>query len=71
MKRPVGMTGERLGEIRERLGWSQATMASWLGMEPNTVARMEAGKLPVSVTTARLAILLQEEKNQQKILAST
>lgn len=71
MRRPVGMSGTRLREIRDRLGWSQETMASWLGVARNTVARMEGGSLPVPVTTARLAILIQEEKNQQKILSDT
>jgi DNA-binding XRE family transcriptional regulator len=71
MKRPVGMSGKTLKEIRERLGWSQETMASWLGVARNTVARMESGTLPVPVTTARLAILVQDEKNQQKILSAT
>jgi DNA-binding XRE family transcriptional regulator len=71
MKRPVGMSGKTLKDIRERLGWSQETMASWLGVARNTVARMEIGTLPVPVTTARLAILVQDEKNQQKILSAT
>lgn len=71
MRRPVGMSGKTLKDIRDRLGWSQETMASWLGVARNTVARMETGKLPVPVTTARLTILIQDEKNQQKILSAT
>lgn len=69
MKKPVGMSKEKLKEIRQSQQWTQATMASWLGVARNTVARMESGEIKIPVTTARLALLVIDEKNQQKILS--
>lgn len=71
MKRARGMTGARMRELRKQAGWTQEKLASWLGVARNTVARMEAEEIGIPVTTARLLLLILDEKNQQKILSAT
>ncbi len=45
------MTGAELKEARERLGMTQAAMAEALGMQRNSVARMERGEQRIMRTT--------------------
>lgn len=40
--------------IRESLGWSQDTMADYLGIDRSSVSRIEAGKQPVTGPVRRL-----------------
>ncbi len=45
------MTGAELRRARKRLGMTQAELAEALGMQRNSIARMENGRQPVMRTT--------------------
>ncbi len=45
------MTGAELTRARKRLGMTQAKLAEVLGMQRNSVARMENGRQPIMRTT--------------------
>lgn len=54
------VTGEELRRIRRRLGLTQAGLAARLGIEANSLARLERGERAVSATLALLARLLAQ-----------
>ena len=62
------MTGEEMRRLRTRKSWTQHEMGTWLGLTRNTIARMERGELQIPETVSRLAQLVMDEKNRQKIL---
>jgi len=60
------MTGAELKKARDRLRMTQAAMAEALGMQRNSVARMENGRQSI-MTTTELAVkyLLQIMRNKR------
>jgi transcriptional regulator with XRE-family HTH domain len=61
------MTREELKRARERLGMTQRELAEALGMQTNSVTRMEIGLQPIMRTT-ELAVkfLLSVKSKKQK-----
>jgi transcriptional regulator with XRE-family HTH domain len=61
------MTREELKRARERLGMTQRVLAEALGMQTNSVTRMEIGLQPIMRTT-ELAVkyLLSVKRKKQK-----
>ena len=49
------MVGRELRRLRERLGLTQAELAKAIGMQKNSVARMERDERPI-VKTTELAV---------------
>jgi transcriptional regulator with XRE-family HTH domain len=45
------MTIEELKRARQRLGWTQRELAEALGMQTNSITRMEIGIQPIMKTT--------------------
>jgi DNA-binding transcriptional regulator YiaG len=56
------MTGQQLKAIRKRLGWTQAKVASAVGVSANTVARWERDEVKISEPAARLLQTIKAEK---------
>ena len=52
------MTASTFGQIRHRLGLTQAALAGLLATTPNSVARMERGEQPIRPSMARLVLLV-------------
>ena len=52
------MTPEKFKEIREMLGWSQAQMADYLGINYRTVGRWELGRTRIPHMAALLVLAL-------------
>jgi len=64
------VTGKELRAIRRRLGLSQRRFAPWVGLQPNSLARLERGERQVSETLAILARLLARDapmKGRRKV----
>lgn len=53
-----------LRRFREERHWTQAEMAFWLGVRPNTVARWERQEKPLPVLLA-LGLALQEDLEER------
>ena len=62
------MTGEQLRALRTAQDLTQADLAAFLGISPNTLARYERGQLSIPEPVARLTILLQEKRNRHLLL---
>jgi transcriptional regulator with XRE-family HTH domain len=60
------VTGKELRAIRLRLGLSQRTFAPRVGLQPNSLARLERGERQVSETLAILAQLLARDAPKQR-----
>ncbi len=63
------MTRAELKRERERLGMTQAAMAEALGMQRNSVARMENGRQPIMTTTelaVKYLLLIMRKKRGRK-----
>lgn len=56
------LTAEQFREMRQKLGITQVKLASWFGLECQTVARWEKGQATVSGSAAVLAWLLYDEQ---------
>jgi hypothetical protein len=52
------VTASAFGQIRRRLGATQAAFASLLATTPNSVARMERAEQPIRPQMARLVLLV-------------
>jgi transcriptional regulator with XRE-family HTH domain len=47
--------GERIRQIREKLGWNQDKFARYLGVRTSTISRYECGRIPNEPTLAKIA----------------
>jgi transcriptional regulator with XRE-family HTH domain len=56
------MKGKELAAIRARMKWSQAEMATAVGVATNTIARYERGEIGIPEPTARLILIIGEKK---------
>ena len=59
------MTGKELRRLRKRLGMIQAELAQAIGMQNNSVARMERGERPIMKTTemaVRYLLVMKSKK---------
>ncbi len=59
------MTGQELRRLRRRLGLSQSKLAEAIGMQKNSVARMERGERPIMKTTelaVRYLLVMKSKK---------
>lgn len=70
------MSGEELKRLRASTGMGQAEFARWLGIQANHLYKLESGTLgpdgePLrpSKTLERLALLITEKKNREKIVS--
>jgi len=50
------MTPNEMRWLRQRAGISQSMFAGWLGIDKNTVARMERGEIQIRIPIARLTL---------------
>ena len=57
--------------LREKLGWTQNQLATWLGVNPNSVAKMESGKYPFGAQTARQLVTLSVLADRPALLKRT
>lgn len=66
----VAMNGERLKEIRERLGLTQDELAELIGLKGkyrrNTVTRWEMGQMAIREPTARLIEIIAKQRKPKK-----
>lgn len=53
------MTGTEIKELRKFLGYTQAKLASEVGVTPNTIARYERGEFKASPPVLKLLKLLE------------
>jgi transcriptional regulator with XRE-family HTH domain len=60
------VTGGELRQIRRRLGLSQREFAPRVGLQPNSLARLERDERQVSETLAILARLLARDAPQKR-----
>jgi transcriptional regulator with XRE-family HTH domain len=60
------MTREELKRARERLGMTQKELAEALGMQTNSVTRMEIGLQPIMRTTELAVKFLLSVRNKKQ-----
>lgn len=48
-KEMVQEIGQRLAAVRRARGWTQAVLADKLGLEKESVSRLESGKVAISI----------------------
>ena len=59
------MTGQGLRRLRRKLGMTQLQLATRLGMQKNSIARMERGERPVMrVTSLAVRYLLSRKRGK-------
>ena len=65
------MIGKELRQIRVKLGLTQKLMAERLGLQRNTVARMERDEIGISGPVERLARLILDVQSLTSNMGST
>ncbi len=61
------MTGTQLRATRLRLGLTQAQLAQRLGVQSNSVARLERGERGISEPVARLVRLIESSTDRRAV----